>query len=175
MTLQPGDRVRMTSEHAAVRSASARAQGLADPDRRGAENPTPVTLGLCDLGREPTCGSRADLRAGENRMSSVMLVIRFLRSCRTASPVGREKEKQSWKTTSCTGRRTKIRNCAAARPAAPCLAWLIASSTLELARRFACIGANAARAYGSIGPPHQVNGSIYGNSVMAPQDHAHGT
>src|SRR3954464_15470173 len=104
-----------------------------------------------------------------------MPVLRFSAHLRMGSAVRREKEKKSWKTTSCTGRRTKIRNCAAARPAAPCLAWLIASSTLELARRFACIGANAARAYGSIGPPHQVNGSIYGNSIMARQDHAHGT
>ena len=59
----------------------------------------------------------------------------------------------------------------------PFLAWLSASSTLKLARRFACIGANAASAYGSSRAASgclMLHGSIYGNSILAGQDHPHG-
>jgi len=51
----------------------------------------------------------------------------------------------------CPSRRTKIRSYAAI-PAVPSPAWLSACSILELARRFACIGANAARAFGKSSP-----------------------
>src|SRR4051812_30660814 len=88
-------------------------------------------------------------------------------------------ENNRWqKTTSCPSRRTNIRTClCVARPAVASPAWLAAFSTLEVARRFACIGANAARAFGrsraSSGCPNAARLRLHGNSIQAWQDQRH--
>src|SRR3954447_7794549 len=71
---------------------------------------------------------------------------------------------------SCRSRRLKISSYAV-RAAAPSLGWLNVSSTLTPAGRFACIGANAARAFGRSSRRRRVNGLALENYLAANYRH----